>query len=143
MAATTTAGEVRAMTKNNRERKVITMNKLTAATVLVTLSLSLASCFESGSEETAPQPVAPPATGVAANGQTYYNSNCSTCHKAGAYDTTNAFNAADLAQKQDMIANNMSTYDQSSGFDLMTTFSNVSEQRVADLKAFLASIPAI
>ena len=130
-------------TNNKVKRKVITMHKLTTAAVMVTLSLSLASCFESGSEEEAAPAVTPPPTGLVADGQTYYASNCAACHKLGAVDTTNAFNGADLAQKQDMITNDMSGYDTSSGFNLMNTFSNVPDQRVADLKAYLASVPAI
>lgn len=123
--------------------EVITMKKLTKLTIIASLGLTLAGCFESGSEESAPAPVTPPPTGVVADGSTYYQSNCAACHKAGADDETNAFGGADLAQKQDRIASDMSTYDKSSGFSLMMTFSNVPAQRVADLKAYLASVPAI
>ena len=119
------------------------MNKLTTTTLMVTLSLALTSCFESGSEEAAPPPVTPPPTGLAADGATYYQSNCASCHKAGADDTTAAFNASDLAQKHEMIAVDMSTFDTTSTFDLMLTYSNLPEQRVADLKAYLESVPTI
>lgn len=117
------------------------MNKQIAMTLMVTLSLGLAGCFNSGSEDSPPPAVEPPPTGLVANGATYYAANCASCHKAGADDTTNAFGASDLAQKQDMIVNDMSTYDQTSGFNLMTTFSNVPDQRVADLKSYLATVP--
>jgi len=119
------------------------MNKLTTLTLMVTLSSVLAGCFESGSETPPPEPVAPAPTGFVANGATYYQSNCATCHKAGADDPTSAFGAADLAQRQDMIAMDMSNYDTTSTFNLMLAFNNVPDQRVADLKAYLASVPRI
>jgi mono/diheme cytochrome c family protein len=134
-----------AMTKRIQKHlwEVITMKKLTTVTLMVTLGLSLAGCYESGSESTPPPAVEPPPTGVAADGATYYQSNCAACHKLGAVDTTNAFGAADLAQKQDMVASDMSTYDALTGLNLMTTYSAVPAQRVADLKAYFASVPAI
>ncbi len=119
------------------------MNNLTKITLMVTLSLALTSCFESGSEETPPPPVAPPAQGLVADGSTYYQSNCASCHKVGLDDPTSAFGAADLAQRQDMIATDMSNYDTTSTFNLMLAFDNVPDQRVADLKAYLASVPKI
>lgn len=125
------------------KRKVITMHKLKTLMVMVTLSFAFAGCFESGSEQTPPPPVSPPPVGKISDGSTYYQSNCSTCHKAGADDTTSAFGAIDLAQRQDMITTNMSSFDKTSGFNLMGAFSNVPEQRVADLKAYLASVPII
>jgi mono/diheme cytochrome c family protein len=117
------------------------MNKLMTMSLMVTLSLGLAGCFNSGSEESPPPAVEPPPTGLVANGATYYATNCGSCHSAGTDDTTNAFGASDLAQKQDMITNDMSTYDQSSGFDLMTVFSDLPDQRVADLKSYLSTVP--
>ena len=119
------------------------MQKLTTTTLVVTLSLALASCFESGSEEPPPPAVQLPPEGIVADGTTYYQTNCASCHKIGTVDTTSAFGASDLAQKQDMIIADMSAYDTTSGFTLMGAFSNVPEQRVADLKAFLASVPKI
>jgi len=123
--------------------EVIKMKKLTTVSLMATLVLGLGGCFDSGSEQTAPPAVTPPPTGVVANGSTYYQSNCASCHKAGADDTTSAFGGSDLAQKQDMIASNMSTYDATSGFNLMLGFSSVPEQRVADLKAYFASVPTV
>jgi len=119
------------------------MKKLTTVVSMVTLSLALASCFESGSETTPPPAVAPPPVGLAKDGLTYYQSNCASCHQAGLDDTTAAFAATDLAQRQDMIAADMSNYDTTSSFDLMLAFNNVPAQRVADLKAYLKSVPKI
>ncbi|MBI3563061.1 MAG: hypothetical protein HY080_15230 [Gammaproteobacteria bacterium] len=119
------------------------MKKLTTVVSMVTLSIALASCFESGSETPPPPAVQPPPVGVAKDGLTYYQSNCAVCHKAGSDDTTTAFGASDLAQRHDMIAMNMSNYDTTSGFTMMLAFNNVPEQRVADLKAYLKSIPKI
>lgn len=117
------------------------MHKLTTAATVVMLSLALVGCFESGSEQTAPPPVLPAPVGVVSDGSTYYKTNCGTCHSAGTDDITSAFGASNLAQKQDMITNNMSTFDTTSTFDLMLAFNNVPDQRVADLKAYLASVP--
>ena len=116
------------------------MNKLTTITLIVTLSSALAGCFESGSETPPPAPVP---TGFVADGSTYYQSNCATCHKVGADDPTSAFGAADLAQRQDMIATDMSSFDNTSTFNLMLSFNDVPAQRVADLKAYLASVPSV
>ena len=118
------------------------MNKLTTMTLMVTLGLAFAGC-NSGSEEAAPAAVEPPPTGFIADGSTYYQSNCATCHKVGAEDPTSAFGAADLAQRQDMIATDMSNYDTTSTYNLMLAFNNIPEQRVADLKAYFASVPQI
>ena len=118
------------------------MNKLTTMTLMVTLGLVVVGC-NSGSEQAAPPAVEPPPTGFVANGSTYYQTNCGTCHKAGADDPTSAFGAADLAQRQDMIATDMSNYDTTSTYNLMLAFNNIPAQRVADLKAYLASVPQI
>ncbi len=117
------------------------MPKLTTVILILTLNLVLAGCFESGSEESPPPAISPPPTGVVANGSTYYQTNCATCHKAGMDDPTAAFGAADLAQRQDMIASDMRNYDMTSTFNMMMTFQNIPEQRVADLKAYFASVP--
>lgn len=114
------------------------MKKLTTISTLVALCTALAGCFESGSETTPPPAVPLPPTGIVLDGKTYYSSNCGTCHKAGTEDTTAAFGASDLAQKQDMIVTNMGDYDLS--LNLMTAFSNVPSQRVLDLRAFLQSV---
>lgn len=119
----------------------MTMQKLTIMSFVVALSLVSASCFESGSEESAPPAVQAPPKGVAADGLTYYQTNCASCHKVGQDDPTSAFGASDLAQKHDMIATNMSNYDSVSTFNLMTSFNNIPAQRVADLKAYLVSVP--
>ena len=105
------------------------------------LSLALGGCFDSGSEQAPPPPVKPAPVGVVSDGSTYYKTNCGSCHMAGADDTTAAFGASDLAQKQDMITNDMSAFDTTSTFDLMLAFNSVPDQRVADLKAYLSSLP--
>ena len=119
------------------------MQKLTAMTSVVTLSLVLAGCFDSSSEEAVPPAVSPPAAlvGVTANGAIYYQTNCGTCHKIGQNDPTSAFGASDLAQKHNMITTDMSDFDAASTFNLMASYKNVPEQRVADLKAYLESVP--
>ncbi len=119
------------------------MQKRITVTLMVTLSLALVSCFESGSETTPPPAVQPPPVGIAKDGLTYYQGNCASCHMAGPDDTTSAFGAADLAQRQDMIAENMSNYDATSSFNLMLAFNSIPAQRVADLKAYLRSVPQI
>lgn len=124
------------------------MHKLSIKTVVITLSLALAGCYESSSEES-PPPAAgsppPPSSlpGLTTDGSTYYQTNCASCHMAGADDITSAFGASDLAQKQDMIVSDMSNYDSTSTFNLMGAFSAVPDQRVADLRAYFASLPRI
>lgn len=120
------------------------MRKLTIMISIMTLSTALASCYESNSEELAPAPVATPPTpaaGIIVNGSTYYQNSCGICHKAGQDDPTSAFGASDLAQRHDLITTNMSNFDTTSSFNLMGAFVSVPEQRVADLKAYLASVP--
>ncbi|MCP4981790.1 MAG: cytochrome c [Gammaproteobacteria bacterium] len=122
------------------------MQKLMAMILMVSLSLALTGCYQSNSEEPPPDAIqiqAAPPVGLTASGSTYYQTNCATCHKAGADDVTSAFGASDLAQKQDMIVIDMSTYDMFSSFNLMMAFSSVPDQRVADLKSYLESIPKI
>ena len=119
------------------------MQKLTTITSVVTLSLVLAGCFDSNSEEAVTPAVTPSATqvGVAANGAIYYQTNCGICHQIGQHDPTSAFGASDLAQKHNMITTDMSDFDAASTFNLMASYKNVPEQRVADLKAYLESVP--
>ena len=117
------------------------MKKLITLTLMFTLSLALAGCYESSSEATAPAAIEPPPVGVVANGATYYETRCAICHKVGKDDITTVFGAVELAQKQDMIATDMSNYDKTSGFNLMLVLNNVPAQRVADLKAYLKSVP--
>jgi cytochrome c5 len=124
------------------------MNKLTTIILMLTLSLALASCFDSSSESPAPAPLKPaqPPTsivGITANGSVYFQNNCAVCHKAGQDDPTSAFGASDLAQRHDMITTDMSNFDATSTFNMMGAFGSVPAQRVADLKAYLQSVPAI
>lgn len=116
------------------------MQKLTTISTMAVLALTLAGCFESGSEATVPPAVPLPPVGVVVNGSTYYQEYCGTCHSAGTDDTSTAFGASDLAQRQDMIAPDMSDYDGTSTFNLMLSFSAVPAQRVADLKAYLSTL---
>lgn len=113
------------------------MKTLTTISTLVLLNLALAGCYESGSETTPPPAVPLPLVGVVDNGKTYFESNCSACHSLGVDYTPPHFGASNLAQKQDMIATNMSDYDPTT--QLMTAFFNVPDQRVVDLKAFIIS----
>ncbi|VAW90586.1 hypothetical protein MNBD_GAMMA21-27 [hydrothermal vent metagenome] len=117
------------------------MHNLTTVTLILSLNLILAGCFESDSEKTPPPAIPTPATGVVTNGSIYYQTNCVACHKAGMDDPSSAFGAADLAQRQDMIASDMRNYDTTSSFNMMQTFRNIPAQRVADLKAYFASVP--
>ena len=121
------------------------MQKLTTIISVITLSLVLASCFDSGSEETVTPAVTPPVAlvGVAANGAIYYQTNCGICHQIGQHDPTSAFGASDIAQKHNMITSDMSDFDTTSTFNLMASYNNVPEQRVADLKAYLESVPKL
>ena len=109
---------------------------------MVTLSLALAGCYDSNSEAPPPPAIVleQPPTGLVADGSTYYQTNCATCHKAGQDDPTSAFGASDLAQRQDMVATDMSNFDATSTFNMMLVFNNVPDQRVADLKAYLESV---
>lgn len=119
------------------------MLKLTTMSVMVALSIALVGCYKSGSESSPPPAVPLPPVGIAKDGSTYYQNDCAVCHKAGLDDTTTAFGASDLSQRQDMIAADMSNYDATSTYKLMLAFTNVPTQRVADLKAYLKSVPRI
>lgn len=118
------------------------MNNIKQITLVLLLTVSMVGCYDSSSDND-PAPVPAPSgtvggLGSATEGQTYYTSSCGTCHAAGADDTTTAFNSSDLAQKQDMITNDMSAYDATT--QMMTQFNNVSQKRVDDLKAYLATL---
>ncbi len=122
------------------------MNKLIQITLLVLLGLGLGGCFNSSSDE-APPPLLNPGDGTKvptgvigsnSDGQTYFDANCGVCHAANPDDTTTAFTATDLAGKQDMIATDMSGFDTTT--QMMTTMSNIPQQRVNDLKAYLGSL---
>lgn len=124
------------------------MHKLITVTLLFALSFVLAGCYDSSSEVpppqvTPPHVITPPLAGVATNGKIYYQNRCGICHSAGRDDSTSAFGAVNLAQRQDMITSDISNFDQKSGFNLMGTFMNIPEQRVADLKAYFESVPAL
>jgi len=121
------------------------MQKLTTMTSVVTLSLVLAGCLDSNSGEAVPPAVSSPTAlvGIAENGAIYYQTNCGICHQIGQNDPTSAFGASDLAQKHNMIITDMSNFDTTSTFNLMASYNNVPEQRVADLKAYLESVPKL
>ncbi len=120
-------------------------HKLLIATLLVTLSFALSNCYDSTSEVPPPQVATPPPPllGLATNGHIYYQNRCATCHSAGRDDITSAFGAVDLARRQDMIAVDISNFDQTSGFNLMGTYNDIPAQRVADLKAYLKTVPLL
>ena len=119
------------------------MNKIKQIVLVSFLAMSVAGCFNSSSDND-PAPVEPNnggtvgGLGSSTDGKTYYNNSCGSCHAAGADDTSTAFGSSDLAQKQDRIVNDMSAYDATT--QLMTQFNNVSQQRVNDLKAYLATL---
>jgi mono/diheme cytochrome c family protein len=121
------------------------MQKLTTMTSVITLSLVLAGCFGSDSEQAVTPAVNSPTAlvGVAENGAIYYQTNCGICHQVGPNDPTSAFGASDLAQKHNMITTDMSNFDTTSTFNLMASYNNVPEQRVADLKAYLETVPKL
>jgi len=125
----------------------MTMNRIRhrikQATLVLILSFAVAGCYESssdnlhstvdGGDNGGGAPI-----GSSANGKIYYNSNCSACHAAGADDTTTAFGSSDLRQKQALIANDMSALDPTN--KMMTQLNDVSQQRVDDLIAYLATL---
>ncbi len=124
------------------------MHKLTTMILMLALSLALVGCYDSNSEEAAPAPLLSPQqpvsiVGLTANGSIYYQNNCAVCHKAGQDDPTSAFGAADLAQRHDMVTTDMSNFDTTSTFNMMGAFGSLPAQRVADLKAYLQSVPAM
>lgn len=115
---------------------------------MLALSLALASCYDSNSEDPAPAPLLPAKqpvniVGLTSNGSIYYQNNCAVCHRTGQDDPTSAFGASDLAQRHDMITTDMSNFDTTSTFNMMGAYGSVPAQRVADLKAYLQSVPAI
>ncbi|MFV1993272.1 MAG: cytochrome c [Acidiferrobacterales bacterium] len=118
-------------------------HRIKQATLVLILSFAVAGCFESSSDDLhstvdvgdngGGAPI-----GSSANGKIYYTSNCSSCHAAGADDITTAFGSSDLRQKQDLIVNDMSAFDPTN--KMMTQLNNVSQQRVDDLMAYLATL---
>jgi mono/diheme cytochrome c family protein len=109
----------------------------------IAMSISLVSCYESNSEETAPPAVEATGGGTlpvgdALNGRIFYRQNCSVCHAAGSDDTTRAFGAIDLANQGSRISGDMSHFDTT--YNLMTRFTNLDQERVDDLKRYLAGL---
>ncbi len=114
------------------------MKKYKKLIILFSVSVFLASC--GGGSDT--KPVVTEVKGTASNGKIYYQYECSGCHSAGD-DFTRALGASDLAQKQKLIKSNLTQYGDTllpNIGGLMGQFKNLSEQRVADLKAYLASL---
>jgi len=119
------------------------MNKVTQAVLIMFFSIFVTACYDSssdnlhsavdGGDNGGGAPI-----GSSANGKIYYNSNCSACHAAGDDDITTAFGSSDLRQKQDLIANDMSALDPTN--KMMTQLNNVSQQRIDDLVAYLATL---
>jgi len=78
-------------------------------------------------------------TASATNGKIYFATNCSRCHAAGNDDTVSAFgdkSKMDLKAKHAKIQSNMSDYDSTNL--LMGRFTNIPNQRVIDLQAYLS-----
>ena len=99
----------------------------------------LVSCYESNSEQAPPPPVVDTVVpGIAANGKIFYMQNCSFCHAAGADDTTRAFGAIDLANQDSRVSNDISKNDLV--YNTMGRFNNIDQERVDDLKKYLASL---
>jgi cytochrome c5 len=119
------------------------MKNITKLLLVLILGLSVVACYDSSSDNE-PRVVTVDGggggggIGSATEGKTYYTNTCSDCHAAGADDTSTALGATDLAQKHDMITNDMSAYDAT--YNMMFTFSNLSQKRVDDLKAYLATL---
>lgn len=75
-----------------------------------------------------------------ANGKIFYEANCGGCHSAGLIDPISAFGASDLT-KSNHISTDMSNQIIYGGpFNLMKRFSNISKDRIRELKAYLVSI---
>jgi mono/diheme cytochrome c family protein len=116
---------------------------LLAILAAIVTSASLVSCYESNSEATAPPAVDTLGggnlpVGNALNGKIFYRQNCSVCHAAGSEDTTRAFGAIDLANQGSRISSDMSHFDKS--YNLMARFTNLDQERVDDLKRYLAGL---
>lgn len=119
------------------------IHRIKQVTLVLILSFAVVGCYDSSSDNLhstvdvgdggGGAPI-----GSVANGKIYYNSNCSSCHAAGADDTTSAFGSSDLRQKHGLIANDMSALDPTN--KMMTQLNNVSQQRVDDLVAYLATL---
>lgn len=109
---------------------------------IILFTVVITSC-DSGPKNNDPKTTTPNTnttiTGISAQGKIYFETNCTGCHAAGTDDTTTAFGATDLKLTKD-IKTDMSVYGDQSNLNLMARFSNVSAQRVADLKAYMASL---
>lgn len=75
---------------------------------------------------------------VIPNGMAYYIQNCKVCHAAGNEDTTTAFMASDLALRANPLSRDTTAY--GGEFQLMGSFYDIPQQKVDELKAFLANI---
>lgn len=118
------------------------MNKVTQVVLIMFFSVFVTACYDSSSDNLHRTVDVGDGNGGGAgsstDGKIYYSSNCSACHAAGADDTTTAFGSSDLIQKHDLIVNDMSAYDATN--KMMTQLNNVNQQRVNDLKAYLATL---
>lgn len=72
-------------------------------------------------------------TGNAADGQAKYNESCAACHTLGTFDTTGG--AGDLKSVPNRIVNNLG------GLSPAMTGITLNNQQIADLKAFIETIP--
>lgn len=72
-------------------------------------------------------------TGNADDGQSKYTESCASCHSLGTFDTTGG--AGDLKSVPNRIVNVLG------GLDSSMAGITLSNQQIADLKAFIATIP--
>ncbi len=118
------------------------IHRIKQITLVLILSFAVVGCYESSSDNLHSTVIVDDGGGApigsVVNGKIYYQSNCSSCHAAGADDTTTAFGSSDLSQKQGLIANDMSALDPTN--KMMTQLNDVSQQRVDDLVAYLATL---
>ena len=75
---------------------------------------------------------------VIPNGQAFYAANCAICHSAGTDDTTTAFNASNLAQRNNPLSRNLTMY--GGQYQLMGAYYALNQQNVDELKAYLATL---
>lgn len=116
---------------------------LVISAAAVTIASGLTACYESSSEDPAPPPISISGgnnlpVGNPTNGRIFYNQNCSVCHAAGGDDTTRAFGAIDLANQGSRISGDISHFDKT--YNLMSRFVDLDQQRVDDLKQYLAGL---
>ncbi len=124
-------------------KRIAPMRILAGIALAAVVVSGLSACYESSSEDPAPPPISISGSdnlpaGNPANGRIFYLQNCSVCHAAGGDDTTRAFGAIDLANQGSRISGDISHFDKT--YNLMSRFSDLDQQRVDDLKQYLAGL---